>query len=220
MEKITEAEARLWACPICGCNSAMQVGQGDVGWQRCHQCNHDYPLPGTRFDPDHSCACVDCTADRLMSRWHHRWLKATRELQVDAYHDENWPKEGEALAESVMMNAFAAIKEISEATDEVGWKPWDSKRGWVNREAFIAELVDVGHFLANMLIAVGCTDDEWDQRYREKMKINLVRQLRGYNVRSEKCPGCKRSYDDPTTSCHLQPNGSWVCNAALDRESL
>lgn len=136
-----------------------------------------------------------------------KWLESTRQLQVEAYGDTNWPKTGEALAESVKMNALAAMVEIGEAIAEVGWKDWASERGWVNRDAFIRELVDVDHFVANMLVAVGCTDQEWEEAYRKKQQINRDRQTAGYDGRSNKCPRCKRAYDDDTVDCSPAGNG-------------
>lgn len=129
-----------------------------------------------------------------------RWLESTRRLQEVAYGDRRWPKEGEELADSVMMNATAMIAELGEVLNELGWKPWASPRGWVNRDAFVRELVDVGHFLGNMLVAVGVTDLEWEMAYRSKQQTNLERQLEGYTGRN-KCPRCKRAYDDVTTRC-------------------
>lgn len=130
-----------------------------------------------------------------------RWLESTRHLQQEAFHDYDWPKQGDALARSVIENHTSLVTELGEALNEVGWKPWTRNRGWVNREAFIRELVDAGHFLANLLMAVGCTDEEWERLYREKQDINLKRQREGYDGVSSKCPGCKRALDDPATEC-------------------
>jgi hypothetical protein len=130
-----------------------------------------------------------------------RWLASTRVLQREAYGDDEWPKEGEALADSAMVNMFSLMKELTEAGDEIGWKTWITNRGWVNRDAYVGELVDVAHFLANLLVAVGVTDDEWEERYRAKQDVNLRRQRRGYDGVSEKCPRCGRSYDDPGVKC-------------------
>jgi hypothetical protein len=128
-------------------------------------------------------------------RW--RWLASTRRLQEEAYRDTNWPKSGEALADSVMMNVAALATELGEAAAEVGWKPWASPRGWVNRDAYLRELVDVGHFLANLVVGVGCSDTEWETLYTAKQALNLKRQLEGYDGVSTKCPVCHRALDDP-----------------------
>jgi dimeric dUTPase (all-alpha-NTP-PPase superfamily) len=136
----------------------------------------------------------------MTDRW--RWLESTRLLQEQAFHDTDWPKTGVALAESVKSNGFAAMIELGEAAAEVGWKDWlTHDRGWINREAFIKELVDVNHFIANMLVAVDCTDEEWETAYQAKQEVNRQRQRNGYDGRSGKCPDCKRSYDDPAVDC-------------------
>lgn len=129
----------------------------------------------------------------VVSSW--RWLSSTHDLQQNTY-GQNLPKHGEALADYVLMNVAALLVEIGEASSEVGWKPWALPRGWLNREAFIGELVDAGHFLANMLVAVGCTDNEWETRYREKQTRNIQRQRDGYDGVSLKCHSCRRALDD------------------------
>jgi hypothetical protein len=128
-------------------------------------------------------------------RW--RWLASTRQLQRDAYGDNEWPKQGLALAHSVQMNTTALIAELGEMLNEVGWKPWVESRGWVNREQYLKELVDCGHFLANLAVAVGCTDEEWEQRYQDKQALNTQRQAAGdYDGVKGKCHVCRRALDD------------------------
>jgi hypothetical protein len=153
---------------------------------------------------------IDWGADQVLiptaivSRW--RWLASTRDLQVRAYGDTNWPKEGDALADSVMMNVLALTNELqAEVLPEVGWKPWAQPRGWVNREAYLKELVDVGHFLANLLIAVGCTDEEWERLYRAKQELNLRRQRVGYDGVEGKCHACHRALDDGNVTTRANP---------------
>lgn len=50
----------------------------------------------------------------------------------------------------------------------------------MNRQRVLEELVDVGHFLANMLVAIGVTDEEWEAAYRQKQDENRRRQATGY----------------------------------------
>lgn len=147
--------------------------------------------------------CLDSTSIVLVSDW--RWLASTRELQRDAF-DWDWDKIRErddyldVVATSVMQNFTSAVTELGEALAEVGWKPWASRR-FVNRDAFIEELVDVAHFLANMAVAVDCTDDEWEQRYQAKQQVNRRRQEDGYDGVTGKCPRCHRSYDGAGVTC-------------------
>jgi hypothetical protein len=156
-----------------------------------------------------------------------RWLASTKQLQRDAYGDHDQPKTGDALANSVMMNSTGLTTELGEALAEVGWKPWAQPRGWVNRDAFIGELVDVGHFLGNLLVAVDCTDEEWETRYRAKQRLNTKRQEEGYDGVSTKCHVCKRALDDVGIEQRENPRRLGVfefvcggCGAVQDAEKL
>jgi hypothetical protein len=40
--------------------------------------------------------------------------------------------------------------------------------------------VDVAHFIANMLVAVQCDDEEWEAAYKHKQLINFQRQRDKY----------------------------------------
>jgi hypothetical protein len=150
------------------------------------------------------------------TRW--RWLASTRVLQREAYGDDVWPKKGKALATSVIENVTSIVAELSEMLHEVGWKPWATPRGWINRDAYVGELVDVGHFLANLLVVAGVTDAEWEARYVAKQELNLQRQRAGYDGVSDKCPRCARSYDDPGVSCF--PSGSHVVGWCQEHGNL
>jgi hypothetical protein len=134
-------------------------------------------------------------------RW--RWLDSTRKLQENAYGVDfaDYRRNPDDLADSIVMNHSALIVELSEFMNEVGWKDWSAPRGWVNRDAAVGELVDAAHFLANLLVRLEVTDEEWEQRYQAKQAINLARQTRGYDTRNGKCPRCKRAYDDPGVQC-------------------
>lgn len=98
----------------------------------------------------------------------------------------------------------AAIMELCEALDEVGWKSWATSRH-INRDAYVAELVDVLHFWINMLLALGDDPDELASevftRYTLKAAINASRQARGYDGVVGKCPSCHRALDDPAVNC-------------------
>lgn len=120
------------------------------------------------------------------------WLRIMAQLQEVAYgahYDEFDP---ETRGDSIMMNLLAAQSEITEMGQEMGWKPWATPRGWVNRDAAIAEAVDIMHFLANLLKHCRCTGEELGEAYKAKLLKNLDRQLEGYDGVSEKCLRCKR----------------------------
>lgn len=132
------------------------------------------------------------------------WLKETLNLQIEAYGEDPSALEGRELATFLAWNHTAAVIELSELLEETRWKPWavlnDGDPVIPDKSAFIKEAVDVGHFIANMLVAGGVTDDEYWNAYRAKMQVNRERQLRkgGYASRTgvDKCVSCKRSFDD------------------------
>jgi dimeric dUTPase (all-alpha-NTP-PPase superfamily) len=129
-----------------------------------------------------------------VSNWN--WLGSTYALQRDVFGRTLPIKNPIELADFVVMNHTSAVTELSEFMDEVGWKNWTENRGWVNRDAAVGELVDVAHFVANLLCALGVTDDEWEQRYRNKQEMNKQRQRTGYDGVSNKCLRCKRALDE------------------------
>lgn len=131
------------------------------------------------------------------------WLKKTRELQIEAYGKDPSELEGADLQFYTIWNAWAAVKELSEATDETRWKPWavlDPDEPIIDKGPFLKEIIDVQHFIANLLVAAKVTDEEYDQAYLDKMQVNRDRQARagGYQSRKgvDKCLNCARSFDD------------------------
>lgn len=135
-------------------------------------------------------------SDELESEyWPWTWLASTHKLQHD-YYGVRFPLKGEELANYVTVNHSALVLEASELLSEFGWKPWAQPRGWVNRENALKEAVDVAHFLANILCAIGVTDEEWVAAYQAKQEVNRQRQRDGYDGVSGKCVTCKRSFDD------------------------
>lgn len=143
-----------------------------------------------------------------MSNWN--WLASTRALQKEAYgRDFDKPLDPDEFADAIVMQFAALIVELSEFMQEVGWKDWTTPRGWVNRDQAVGELVDVAHFLANILCRLDVTDEEWERRYRAKQEVNRKRQAQpgGYDGVSDKCPSCRRShwdveYDRKTGICY------------------
>ena len=141
-----------------------------------------------------------------------RWLDSTKELQEKSFGFELPLPAGIELADYVTWNHSALVQEASEMLAEFGWKPWAKGRGWVNRELALKEAVDVGHFLANILVAIGVTDEEWTAAYQAKQQVNRDRMAsNSYDGVSSKCPSCKRAYDDavscsgPTTKPTVLP---------------
>ena len=100
----------------------------------------------------------------------------------------------------LMETGLALIKEMGEALDETGWKPWASSNH-INSDAYRGELADVFIFLMNAMLIDGMTTDELWRLVEAKQQINLDRQRNGYDGVSTKCPGCKRAYDDGAVVC-------------------
>jgi hypothetical protein len=74
---------------------------------------------------------------------------------------------------------------------EFSWKPWSRGLPFVNRRRVIEEVVDVLHFLANVLVALGVTDDELEDEYRAKQEVNRQRQRDGYVAVGEGVARCR-----------------------------
>jgi hypothetical protein len=107
--------------------------------------------------------------------------------------------------EFIKNTALAINAEVLEALDETGWKPWTTS--WhINEAKYKAELVDVFHFFLCMMLAVNMSTAELFEGYRAKMAINIRRQQEKYDGKN-KCPQCKRAYDDSAVDCEKSTNG-------------
>lgn len=120
---------------------------------------------------------IDSTA---VGEW--RWLESTAELQrvafgLDPRMAYNNPTE---QARSVKENVLAAVVELVEVLNEVKWKYWSHEDPWVRRDRVLKEVVDVHHFTGNMLVALGVTDEEYEEAYQKKQRENIERQRAKY----------------------------------------
>lgn len=125
--------------------------------------------------------------------------------------------QGDHMAEFVTWNFAACVKELSEATDEVGWKPWATSRH-INQPQFNKEMVDAFHFFMNLLL-VGNPDktvdqivDEFCRFYIEKNMVNAKRQDEGYDGVSGKCANCHRDLSEVDPQGKSHRNGHWLCS--------
>lgn len=118
-----------------------------------------------------------------MARW--RWLESTRWLQKTAYASDPDAMTTEERAASIKDNALALVDETMEVLHEVSWKFWAHDAPFVNRDKVLKEAVDAGHFLGNILVAAGVSDDEYEAAYQAKQRENLRRQQDGYEVRGK-----------------------------------
>jgi hypothetical protein len=124
------------------------------------------------------------------------WIRKTRVLQRESFGVDPWTLRGPELEEYVRWNVLAAEDELHEALGEISWKPWASKE-YFNRDQFVGELVDVLHFVANLLVASQVTGEELTTRYSSKQQKNRDRQRDGYTG-TDKCLKCKRAADEVT----------------------
>lgn len=100
-------------------------------------------------------------------------------------------------------NFMALIKELSEATDEISWKPWASAE-FVNYPECIREMVDAWHFFMNIMLGMAAmakvpVDElarEFQDYYKTKNAKNLQRQIAGYDGLTTKCKWCKRELSE------------------------
>ena len=132
------------------------------------------------------------------------WLKETRELQVEGYKIDYGAMTGDApekinnLVEYMRWNMLAIDDELAEMRQAISWKPWQHDEPYADREEVIKEAVDVLHFVANIIVAAGGTDEELNKYYTEKMEKNRQRQIKGSKVKDlgVKCILCTRAIDD------------------------
>lgn len=132
------------------------------------------------------------------------WLRRTEDLQKNVYlinYDEmegDTPEAIRKLVEYMRWNMLAIDDELAEMRQAISWKPWQHDEPYADREEVIKEAVDVLHFVANIIVACGGTDEMLDRFYLEKMDRNKERQLNGYKVKDSgvKCALCTRALDD------------------------
>jgi hypothetical protein len=128
-----------------------------------------------------------------------------RKLQIQGFGKDPALLEGDERATFMTWNSFALVCELVESMDETGWKPWATSRH-MNREAFIAEMVDLLHFVGNLILCAAPVYDSgyvdvprlagevW-RAYEAKHEVNLKRQEDGYDGVSGKCQLCHRELD-------------------------
>jgi NTP pyrophosphatase (non-canonical NTP hydrolase) len=102
--------------------------------------------------------------------------------------------------------ALALTDELHEALGETGWKDWTTSNH-INRDAYKGELADVFIFLMNLMLVGDITPTDLMDAAKAKIAKNHKRQDDGYNGVTEKCPGCRRAYDDDAVTC--TPDGCY-----------
>lgn len=120
------------------------------------------------------------------------------QLQVDSFKIIPWRLNGAERRNYVAAMSLGLHDEISEALQEVSWKPW-AKDDYINAKEFVGELVDAFHFLMNLALIVDPTGDAFVEAYFKKAEVNANRQAKGYSITEEgsKCKHCGRALDEP-----------------------
>jgi dimeric dUTPase (all-alpha-NTP-PPase superfamily) len=112
-----------------------------------------------------------------------RWLTETAELQRTHYdYDPRGDDNFEHWINYIREQTLAAFVELGEFISELKWKPWGKLKKFPTiseRQHAVEEIVDVLHFVANALHALGVTDSELDREYLRKMQINRDRVKQG-----------------------------------------
>jgi dimeric dUTPase (all-alpha-NTP-PPase superfamily) len=107
------------------------------------------------------------------------WLASTRLLQIQSFGSDPSILCNNDFAEYIRWNVLAAQVELAEFIQETEWKPWkdgNGRPGVEGRERAVEELVDVMHFVANLLVALNVTGPELADVYRGKQQVNRERQ--------------------------------------------
>lgn len=116
-------------------------------------------------------------------------LKRQLALQIKSFNIDPLELRGEERDNYVAAMSTALLVELGEALQEVSWKPWASGE-WLNRDAYIRELIDVLHFWCNLMLIATENPEEILEVYLDKASENAKRQEDGYT--GIKCPSCGR----------------------------
>lgn len=111
-----------------------------------------------------------------------KWLAHTKHVQQEVFGYNFDTMTTVEKTEYLKNMVFAAEREIDEITREFSWKPWAHDEPFINAIRILAEVVDALHFLANILVSLGFTDQDLWKAYCAKAEINAERQLEGYLV--------------------------------------
>lgn len=110
------------------------------------------------------------------------WIAKTKALQIEAFGSDPSTLIGEDRATFVTWNVLAAHAELDEFLDHHQWKPWSNRQGEIRDvEGAEEELVDVLHFVANLAVMMGITDEKMNSLYEYKMEVNRARQAANYD---------------------------------------
>lgn len=118
-------------------------------------------------------------AAREANRPFRDYLARQRNLQIGGYGKDPAKYTGDDATNFIKWNILAAQAELAEVLGETCWKPWatyDVGEVFKDRDKYVEEIVDVMHFIANLLIVAGVTDEELSAAFIEKQRVNAARQ--------------------------------------------
>ena len=147
-------------------------------------------------------------------------IDAQAQLQRDMGYDIELMTQAERIS-YIHTQATNVIGEVMEALGEVDWKPW-AKGQDIREDACFGELRDAWQCLTNMMLAVKVGDGPADvaaqlgEAIAEKHVINRRRITSGYDGRTNKCPRCRRAYDDVAVTCHPRGGAEYAYCAVED----
>lgn len=109
----------------------------------------------------------------------HDYLNRQFLLQKEAYDLDIDELSGWERVEFIKWNILAAQTELSEVLGETCWKPWATyteDQDFKDKDKYVEELVDVMHFIANLLLVAGVDDHDLSELFIEKQAVNRARQ--------------------------------------------
>lgn len=144
------------------------------------------------------------TAEPVDHDWLGHMMQLQAELQTFLYGEHPYDLNLEKRIQYIHMMHTALLAEQHELMDEVGWKPWASRR-FINDAKAQGEVIDVLHFVLSEALAVGLTPHTLYHKFIEKQERNRQRQREGYTGVTEKCIICGRDTEDVKVATGLAP---------------
>ncbi len=112
-------------------------------------------------------------------------LDAQWEAQCEYYGTAPGELVQERRSDYARTMAFALNDEVSEAMQEIAWKPWSSDHTKFNREAFQQELIDALFFWMNLWLLSSGSADELVSMFDKVTEKNRARRADGYDARKD-----------------------------------
>lgn len=94
-------------------------------------------------------------------------------------HDPETMSVAEKTQHTIVL-VVAAVVELAEFLQELNWKPWKRTQKIVDETKVFEEIIDVLHFVVELMVLWGLTAQSTYDAYVAKMDINIARQKRGY----------------------------------------